>query len=82
MNNELNLCEILKGYEGETLYSRAFGICQLISVLEDGIEIEVHNLEANDLTIYYTTDGKLAIDGEQDLFPSKGQRNWNKWIEE
>lgn len=45
MNNELNLCEILKGHEGETLYSKAFGICQLIEVLEDGLEVDTCNLE-------------------------------------
>lgn len=82
MNNELNLCEILKEHIGKAFYSRAFGRCQLTDVLDDGIEVNVYNLEAADYNLYYTPDGKLAYDGEQDFFPSKDQRDWNKWDKE
>lgn len=82
MNNELNLCEILKGHEGETFYSKAFGICQLIEILEDGLEVNTCNLEGNYLTLYYTIDGKLNKNTEQDIFPSKDQCDWNKWVKE
>lgn len=75
---ELNLCEILKGHEGETFYSPAFG-----------------NIKLNCITgiIYFESiDGKVSFDlypngtyclnGELIIFPSKDQRDWNKWLEE
>lgn len=78
MNENINLCEILKGHEGETFYSPTFGelILQdttrtLLFEREDGVEIIL------------LRNGKWSRDSEDiSVFPSKDQRDWNKWIEE
>ncbi len=50
MNENLNLCELLKGYEGETFYSPIFGDCELFEInkeLRRPIKVEACN------TIFY-----------------------------
>lgn len=73
----MNLCEILKGHEGETFYSPVFGIAILKEITNDSLQIK-----SVDKVIYLCKDGKYDIYGECMLFPSKNQRDWNKWIEE
>ena len=72
VDDEIDLCEMLKGHEGETFYSRAFGYIQLEGVYTNILKFNNTN---------YTRDGRIeyTTDAEQDLFPSKDQRNWNKW---
>lgn len=72
----LNLCEILKGREGETFYSPFYGK-----------NIKLYSVQNNKISFYggYTglfDDGSYIKGGECMLFPSKDQRDWNKWIEE
>lgn len=73
----MNLCEILKGHEGETFYSPTFGIAILKEISNDYLYIQ-----SVDKVINLDKDGKYDIYGECILFPSKNQRDWNKWIEE
>ncbi len=40
---DLNLCEILKGHEGETFYSKAFEEIVLTDILGNGLEFYVSN---------------------------------------
>lgn len=74
---EIDLCEILKGHEGETFYSPAFGIVILKEISNDYLRIK-----SVDKVINLYKDGKYDIHGECMLFPSKNRRDWNKWIEE
>lgn len=80
---ELNLKEILKGHEGEKFYSSVYGCVTLIEVDDSSLPIAIKS-EATCNTHYLTSDGKLynIKDTECILFPSKEQRDWNKWIEE
>ena len=80
MNENINLCEILKGHEGETFYSCFMGNVTLINV--DGTAIAVNPYGDSTRRFYYNFDGKHSKDGEQDLFPSKDQRDWIKWDKE
>lgn len=73
----MNLCEILKGHEGETFYSPTFGIAILKEISNDYLYIQ-----SVDKVINLDKDGKYDIYGDCILFPSKNQRDWNKWIEE
>lgn len=82
MNENINLLEILKGHEGETFYSPFCGQVILCSVNNTTINCKSKadgNIECITLwgngTVYLT-------DGECMLFPSKDQRDWNKWVEE
>lgn len=77
MNKNINLCEILKGHEGETFYSPVFGIVILQEILNDCLCIK-----SVDKVINLYKDGKYDIHGECMIFPSKDQRDWNKWNNE
>lgn len=74
----INLCKILKGHEGETFWSDAFGLITLVKVYKDFITCRWANIE----TLNFYSNGS-RIEGERCIiFPSKDQRDWNKWIEE
>lgn len=78
MNENINLCEILKGHECETFYSPIYGDVY-IDLSDDSIRIHI-----KDRCIYLSPNGKCwgFKNGECLLFPSKKQRDWNKWLEE
>lgn len=93
----LNLCEILKGHEGETFYSIIHGNVTLSEILDNTsedytcISIAVYPIRCKTITgfddeeeVCFTEDGLYdnSYTGECILFPSKDQRDWNKWIEE
>lgn len=76
---ELNLCELLKGHEGETFYSPVFGYLFFNKI--------------NDNFLYFTCNGVIEViinpngkyvDSADELaiYPSKDQRDWNKWDKE
>ena len=75
---EIDLCEILKGCEGITLYSPIFG---------DVVLESINNLNSDPITVTlsdgdhidYCKDGKFLsmYDGECMLFPSKENRDWS-----
>ena len=83
-NKEINLCKILKGHEGESFYSPLYGNVKLVKIDAEQMPIEVKSV----LGGYYhnfTAYGKYMEDdwgGECVLFPSKTQRDWNKWLDE
>ena len=83
MNKNLNLTEILKDCpEGTKLYSPIFGDVELVKVHlnQDGnYPIEV-KLSDNALDSF-TKDGRIftEFDGECTLFPSREERNWDKF---
>lgn len=75
---KINLCEILKGHEGETFYNSIVGdtILEKICINQAGDYCIVTNY----MTL--SEEGKLCDKGEMVIFPSKDQRDWNKWIAE
>ena len=81
-NKEMNFCEILKGHEGETFYSPCYGYITLKAIKPYcyfSLFFNDHNSEYK-----FTKYGKISTSNDADcvLFPSKDQRDWNKWIEE
>lgn len=85
----MNIAELLKKYakKGDILYSRFLGDVEYVRVdpgfeNSPGFELIIVQ-EPNEGTIYYLyNDGRYRKTGEVDLFPSKDQRDWNKWVEE
>lgn len=92
MNENINLCEILKGHECETFYCSLIGqdvklehvgkfvpdSCKHIVVITSTFE----KFDFWDDGSYIRNiDGKDSV-GEMQLFPSKDQRDWSKWDKE
>ena len=75
MNENINLCEILKDCPKDAkLYCTFLGDV-LFSKIEDN-KIFIHT----SYTVYsFYSDGKFTYDGECVLFPSRGQRDWSKF---
>lgn len=79
MNENINLCEILKGHEGETFYSPTFGNLTLFAINFQTLEFT--SIE-ND-TVAVESSGKFYDKADEIVvFPSKDQKDWIKWIEE
>lgn len=79
MNENINLCEILKGHEGETFYSPIFGNLTLFAI---NFQILEFTSIEND-TVAIESSGKFYNKADEIcVFPSKDQRDWNKWFEE
>lgn len=79
MNENINLYEILKGHEGETFYSPIYGNLTYHSTFYPLVRFKtitgtIFDINANG-KVYENSD-------ELFVFPSKDQRDWNKWIEE
>ncbi len=81
MNENINLCELLKGHEGETFYSPLFGEGQFEEIDNSIYPIIIN---ANDSNWAFAKDGKFVYSKNAEclLFPSKNQRDWNEWAEE
>ena len=84
MNENLNLVEILKDCpKGTKLYSTIYGDVELVEVRlnNKAYPIKIKVGECSDMTGDCTNDGRLLVDfpGECTLFPSKDQRDWNKF---
>lgn len=76
---DLNLCEILKGHEGETFYSPTFGELTLTDFIGKTIRFE----RKDGIDIILLHNGKWCKDSEEiSVYPSKDQRDWNKWDDE
>lgn len=75
MNNNITLCEILKGHEGEIFYSVALGYIKLHKITENTLVI----LALKHNSIEFEVNAKEIA---SDLFPSNDQRDWNKFIKE
>lgn len=79
--NNLNLCEILKGHEGEIFYSSLYGNMTFVEIRKGYAYPLIFTLKSKDY--YLTSDGKFNLDNAECLiFPSKDLRDWNKWFEE
>lgn len=77
--SELNLCEILKGYEGETFYSPIFGNLTFVCTIYPDVRFKTSTGDIWDIN----PNGKLYNNSDElCVFPSKDQRDWNKWVEE
>lgn len=84
MNKESNidLSKVLKGHEGETFYTPLYGNVTLVKIME-GCYYTLQFSIGERLLINFTLDGKYSDNNTECLiFPSKDQRDWNKWIEE
>ena len=83
MNENLNLVEILKDCpKGTKLYSPLFGDVEFVRVCQNNYVDFPVVIKLSDNTITsVTTDGRLYkyYNGECILFPSKEQRDWNKF---
>lgn len=79
MNENINLCKILKGHEGETFYSPIFGNLTFICVIYPDVRFKTTTNIVWDIK----PNGKLYNNSDElCVFPSKDQRDWNKWIKE
>lgn len=79
---ELNLVEILKNApEGTPLYSPMYGDCTLIEVFEKNKDYPISIKTVDGLQTAFTKDGKFYKPAKAEcmLFPSKEQRDWNKF---
>ena len=82
MNENINLCEILKGHEGEIFYSPISGNIKLHHI-QLGQDYPIIFLDEDDDFVSYTKGGKPYLYAKECLiFPSKDQRDWNKWDKE
>ena len=83
MNENLNLVEILKDCpEGTKLYSPIFGDVEFVRVCQNHYVDFPVVIKLSDNTINsVTTDGRWYkyYNGECILFPSREQRDWNKF---
>lgn len=89
MNENVNLSEILKGHEGETFYSPVFGDIKLLKVSLEVLCFDTCdnmydiNDEDRHAILHVYPDGKVYKQSDElCVFPSKDQRDWNKWFEE
>lgn len=75
----MNIANILKNYpEGIELYSLVHGPVKFSRVrVSDNFIIIITE---NGFDFSYYPDGRFAVNGECVLFPSKEQRDWNKFI--
>ena len=79
MNENLNLCEILKGCpKGTKLYSPFFGECEF-----DGFRFSDVCVISNNDCFFFYQDATLHLDNirsrEPMLFPSREERDWSKF---
>ncbi len=81
MNENINLCEILKDCpKGTKLYSPLFGEVEFFDIDEnEDMPIWVDFNDNMPITLRFKKDGKYYPNGECLLFPSKDQRDWSKW---
>lgn len=86
MNENINLVEILKEHNGETFYSplcgeiiyKGINTKHSFNCLHFVYEGQTHNRSED---YYLSKEGTLHINGECLVFPSKKERDWNKWFE-
>ena len=87
MNKNINLVDILKDCpKGTKLYSTIYGEVEIVEIrnnctIKDPIIYKYKNVDGDYYVGSATIDGKFTAfpDGECTLFPSKDQRNWDKF---
>ena len=77
MENKINIAELLKDCpKGTKLYSPLCGECRVLNIY-DGLGFDVI---CGDDTVYnFSYDGRYNIMGDCCIFPSKENRDWNKF---
>lgn len=79
----MNIAEKLKYCpKGMKLYSPVYGEVEFVKV-KYGESYAIHCITKDEALDYFTSDGRLYCDfpdAECVLFPSKDQRDWNKFI--
>lgn len=78
---ELNLCEIIKGHEEDVFYSPMWGDTY-VAIFPGNGAICIMSADDTKMRLNIHPDGKYENGGECLLFPSRDQRDWNKWIEQ
>lgn len=79
MNKNINLCEILRGHEGETFYSSEYGVVTFDKIFRKN---KLHFRITKGLLVEIYSNGSFVEGGKCTIFPSKDQLDWNGWIEE
>ena len=75
MNENLDLCLILKDYPKDTkLYCTFLGDVLFSKIENNKIFVHIGNTEWS-----FYSDGKFICDGECVIFPSREQRDWSKF---
>lgn len=76
MNENINLCKLLKGHKDEKFYSVIYGEIRLLDIdISNAFPIKTDACR-------FMADGRYSPTGEIVFFPSKDQQDWNKWAEE
>ena len=77
MNENINLCEILKNCSKDSkLYCTFLGDVLFSKIENNKIFVHIGNTEYS-----FYSDGKFICDGECVIFPSREQRDWSKFKE-
>lgn len=80
MNENINLCEILKDCpKGWKFWSPIFGEVKFSSMDSDYVDVEIHNEEIWTFNTNATITFSNRESIELMLFPSKEQREWSKF---
>lgn len=82
MNENIDLAKILKDCPtGFELYSSVYGKVKFVSIDEKYTRSWIDVITEKNIYISFTSEGKLSTkhNGECVLFPSKDQRDWNKF---
>ena len=75
MNENINLCEILKDCSKDSkLYCTFLGDVQFFKIEHNKIFVHIGQTEWS-----FYSDGKFICDGECVIFPSREQRDWSKF---
>ena len=75
MNENINLCEILKDCSKDSkLYCTFLGDILFSKIENNKIFVHIDNTEYS-----FYSDGKFTCDGECVIFPSREQRDWSKF---
>ena len=75
MNENINLCEILKDCPKDTkLYCTFLGDVLFSKIVNNKIFVHISNTEYS-----FYSNGKFICDGECVIFPSREQRDWSKF---
>lgn len=81
-NEELDLCMLLKGHEGETFYSPICGECVFVGINMPSNDVASINFERGTIRISFYKSGQYYMGGECMVFPSKDQHDWFLWAEQ
>ena len=82
MNENIDLTKILKNCPtGFKLYSSVYGEVKFVGIDENHKHLWIDVKVKNNIYVSLTLEGKFSYnyDGECILFPSKDQRDWNKF---